>query len=279
MSGVYGTIKPANIDIENDVTIYYNYKENRGHDNISDFTTLNANNLIVASQGTTTINGLYNLKLPLQEFGKKGLYTIYITPKEYSIKIHNVATLVDYPDVRGIIFNMDDLINPNLKVRGGLVGYRVDYGDFSRIITSSNYCAAMSLNGLIKYRLTNNQTSNLLFCTVTPSAANGFNPTDVPDIGTQYMEVKIVNTKFNPVMFEIEMVEHDAETLSYMIGGTQVRNLDNGIFTTYNDNNEIFKQYDTYTIKTQLGKPLYDVKEIRKTIDTSQSYNNIISEE
>jgi hypothetical protein len=75
------------------------------------------------------------------------------------------------------------------------------------------------------------------------------------------------------------MVEHDSETLSYLIGGTQVRNLDNGIFTTYNDNNEIFKQYDTYTIKTQLGKPLYDVKESRSTIDISQNYNNIISEE
>ena len=77
-------------------------------------------------------------------------------------------------------------------------------------------------------------------------------------------------------MLEIEMVDYDIETLSYMIGGSQVRNLENGTFTIYNDNNEIYKQYEAYTIKTQLGKPLYDVKVNKEIIDTSENYNNVI---
>jgi hypothetical protein len=77
-------------------------------------------------------------------------------------------------------------------------------------------------------------------------------------------------------MFEIEMVDHDAETLSYMIEGEQVRNLENGTFTTYNHNKEIYKQYDTFTVKTQLGRPLYDVKANKEVIDSSQNYDNTI---
>ena len=281
MSGIYGTVKPANINITEDVTIYYSYKPNRGYDGLGKFQELSASNLLATTiNGNINIDGLYNLKLPLQTFGKKGIYTIYITPKEHIISLYAVGTLAEYSEVRGILLNIEDLPYPSMMGEGSLVGYRLEYGDFTRIITSSNRCEVIPITGQNKYRLSKaSSNSNLLFCTLTPSAANGFNPSDIPDIGTQGTPVKLVNTKFNPIMFEIEMVEHDAETLSYMIGGTQVRNLDNGIFTTYNDNNEIFKQYDTYTIKTQLGKPLYDVKESRQTIDVSQNYNSIISEE
>lgn len=282
MSGIYGTVKPAKINISEDVTIYYSYKPNRGYDGLGEFAELSPSNLLPASKSENiSIDGLYNLKLPLQTFGKKGIYTIYITPKEYNLSIYAVGNLSEYSDVRGIILNTDDLPNSSMRSNGSLVGYRVEYENFTRIITSCNFCDVIPIQGQNKYRLSKGSTSNsnLMFCTVTPSAANGFNPTDIPSIGSKGTSIKLVNTKFNPIMLEIEMVEHDAETLSYLIGGTQVRNLDNGVFTTYNDNNEIFKQYDTYTIKTQLGKPLYDVKEVKQSIDISQNYNNIISEE
>ena len=118
---------------------------------------------------------------------------------------------------------------------------------------------------------------NLIFCTVTPSSNSVVSNESLP-IGEQLDVVQVTNTKFNPIMFEIEMVEHDAETLSYMLTGTQVRNLDTGILTTYNHNNEIYKQFDTYTFKTQIGKPLYDIKQKRNTIDTTQSYNSVFSD-
>ena len=141
--------------------------------------------------------------------------------------------------------------------------------------TQETHCVSLS-----KYFKRNNIINGkLIFCTVTPSTANGFTANLKPSIGEAGQSVKISNTKFNPIMFEIEMVEHDVETLSYMIEGDQVRNLENGTFTVYNDNHEIYKQYQTYTVKTRLGKPLYDIKIGKDSIDTSQNYNNIIENE
>lgn len=282
MSGIYGTVKPANINIEHDVDIFYSYKPNRGYDNLTTFTKLDASNLIKATvDGTTTIDGLYNLKLPLSIFGNKGIYTIYIKPKEHVLKIEAISELQNYPDVRGVIFKSEDL-GEYLSGNNALVGYRIQYGEtedaFTRIITSSNRCYSVTTVNGTKFSLysTMGGSSSLVFCTVTPSTANSITPNLLPNIGNPMDTVKIANTKFSPIMFEIEMVEHDAETLSYMLEGDQVRNLDTGVFTVYNDKHEIYKQYESYSIKTQLGKPLYDIKVNKNNIDTTQNYNNII---
>ena len=283
MSGIYGTVKPANINIEHDVDIFYSYKPNRGYDSLMTFTKLDASNLIKATvDGTTTIDGLYNLKLPLSIFGQKGIYTIYIKPKEIELTINAVSELQNYPDVRGVIFNAKDM-DDYLTGTNGLVGYRIQYGEteetFTRIITSSNKCFATETVNGIKFNLysTMGGTSSLIFCTVTPSTANSVTPNLTPEIGAMGDKVKLVNTKFSPIMFEVEFVDHDAETISYMLEGDQVRNLDTGTFTIYNDNHEIYKQYETYSVKTQLGKPLYDIKVNKNNIDTTQNYNNVIA--
>lgn len=289
MSGIYGTVKPANINIEKDVEIFYSYKPNRSYENLTTFTKMESSNLIKATvDGTTTIDGLYNLKLPLSIFGDKGIYTIYIKPKEITLSIYAISELQNYPDVRGVIFETKDL-DESLITDNALVGYRIQYGEteenFTRIITSSNLCYATWTTNGNKFSLYNNSgnsganNSKLIFCTVTPSTANSITPNSLPSIGDKGQVVKIANTKFNPIMFEIEMVEHDAETISYMLEGDQVRNLDNGTFTVYNDKHEIYKQYETYSVKTQLGKPLYDIKVNKNNIDTTQNYNNIIGVE
>lgn len=288
MNGTYGTIKPAVVNIEKDVQILYNFKPNRGYDNTKTFVELQPSNLIntyMDSNTTIPIDGLYNLKLPLNIFNMKGIYTIYIKPRELSLNIKAVGTLRDFPDVRGVIFSANDFSESFLKTNNGLVGYRIDYGDgvskYSRIITSSNLCSEVPTNGAAKYVLNTDKNgiggNSFIFCTVSPSIANSFNAGVLPEIGYTDQSVKIVNTKFNPVMFEIEMVDHDAETLSYMLEGDQVRNLENGTFTVYNDKKEIYKQYETYTVKTQLGRPLYDIKANKDVIDTSQNYNNTIA--
>lgn len=283
MNGTYGTIKPAVVNIEKDVQILYNYKPNRGYDNSRTFNELPASNLLntyLANDTTISIDGLYNLKLPLSLFSSKGIYTIYIKPREMEKEIVSIGTLRDFPDVRGVVFNTSDF-DVELTTPNGLVGYRIDYdGGYSRIITSSNKCSIVPTNGSPKYILSSDSNNigagNLIFCTVTPSTANSFSSDTPPTIGSGGDSVKIVNTKFSPVMFEIEMVDHDAETLSYMIEGEQVRNLENGTFTIYNHNKEIYKQYDTFTVKTQLGRPLYDVKANKEVIDSSQNYDNTI---
>ena len=287
MSGIYGTVKPATINVAQDVDILYNYREDRSYSAQSNqtFSRLNASNLVNATtDGTTTIEGLYNLKLPLSIFGKKGIYTIYIKPKEINATIYAVGSIQENTAVRGVIFNAEDL--EGLTGDNALVGYRIEYGDtdnsFTRIITSSNACDIIPNEGKDTFRLYSNSgngtvnSGRLIFCTVTPSSANSFSPNVLPSIGQAGQTVKIYNTKFNPILVEVEMVEHDIETISYMLEGDQVRNLDNGVFTIYNDQKGIYRQYDAYTLKTQLGKPLYDVKAKRNIIDTSQSFDNTI---
>jgi hypothetical protein len=129
-----------------------------------------------------------------------------------------------------------------------------------------------------RYQYTDS-SSNLLFCTLTPCSYGDYSPNVAPNIGTGVEEkdlVAIINTKFSPVMIEIEMVEHDAETITTMLEGDTIMDHDNAIMTHYNDNKEIYQQYDFYEQKNSLGEPLYTVKKKRENIDSSEDYDNII---
>jgi hypothetical protein len=47
-------------------------------------------------------------------------------------------------------------------------------------------------------------------------------------------------------------------------------------FTLYNFSNDIYKQYNLYEVKDRFtGKPLYEVKQERPSIDFSKGYDNI----
>jgi hypothetical protein len=101
-------------------------------------------------------------------------------------------------------------------------------------------------------------------------------PNAVPFIGNPQQEVIITNTFFNPVMLEIEMVEYDEETLAYALYSNQSKSLDDGIYTIYNFTNEIYKQYNLYEVKDQFtGKPLYEVREEKSTIDPTKDFDEI----
>ena len=296
MNGIYGTIKPAYLtagNIQNDVDIFYSYKENRGvNDANSIFKSLGSDCLVPATGQVGSkqeiIPGLFTLKLPLDQFGEKGIYTIYIKPKEIETVIQDVGVLSAYPDVRGIVLKSFGGNDSVLNVNGALTGYRVEYfglagntrsEDFT-IITSSNKCSTIVQNIIstnqkaVRYRF--DDTSDLIFCTVSPSTSPSFNANALPYIGRATETIRLVNTKFEPLLVEVEMVEHDEETLSVLIGGNQIRNLDNGLITTYNFDNEIFRQHEYYTIKETTGRNLYDVKVDRgDNIDTSQDFNEI----
>ena len=72
------------------------------------------------------------------------------------------------------------------------------------------------------------------------------------------------------------MVEHDVETLAYGLFGNQTKGLEDGIYTLYNFDNNIYKQYNLFEIKDRFsGKPLYEVKEERSNIDFTKDFNDI----
>lgn len=286
MNGVYGTLRAANINPLTDVEMFYYYRPTRGtnDENFKHFEPLDSSYLVQSmTNDNTNLVGMYNLRLPLNKFNKKGIYTIYIRPKEEEITLYDVSVLAAYPDIKGVVINSNDI-----NGQTDLSGYRLEYFDkngnrsnITRLITASNHAEPILVSvsdgypKTTRYKLTDT-SSNYLFCTVTPSVSNSYKPNTNPYIGEPGDKVILINTKFNPIMMEIEMVEHDEETLSYMIGGDQVRDRDNGIITLYNNNNEIYSQYDYYTIKNINGEPLRDVKKKREIIDPSQDYDNVI---
>ena len=294
MGALYGTVRSAKIDPINDAELFYFYRPNRSTtaEDFTKFKTLSPSNL-VASHGEVDgqiediLPGLFNLRLPLDVFNDTGIYTVYIRPKEYVTNLLDVSVLADYPDIRGVVIK-------KAAVNGitDLTGYRIEYFDATTkqrtdrafIITSCNFCKPIwvsvtdSVNMPKRYQYTDS-SSNLLFCTLTPCSYGDYSPNVAPNIGTGVEEkdlVAIINTKFSPVMIEIEMVEHDAETITTMLEGDTVMDHDNAIMTHYNDNKEIYQQYDFYEQKNALGEPLYTVKRKRQNIDSSEDYDNII---
>ena len=72
------------------------------------------------------------------------------------------------------------------------------------------------------------------------------------------------------------MVEYDDETLAYALYGNQTKSLDDGIYTIYNFEDEIYKQYVLFEIKDQFtSKPLYEVREELENPDFSKEFGDI----
>lgn len=294
-NGVYGTTIPASIDAS-DIDIYYTYRENLSDSNSENlvYKKLDSNILKQSnrtqenSEADNILEGVYDLELPLSVFNKKGFYNIYIKPKEIRCVISDIGTLAAFNDVRGIVVDTSKISQENRGIfttNNGLVGYRIVYlnptngsrQNYYRLVTSNNKCEPLtqsvsnSNDKIVVYRY--NDSSTLTFITVTPSVSTTFNANALPFIGNISQEVLFVNTKFEPVMIELEMVDHDADTISTMLEGSQLRDLDNGIVTTYNENNEIYHQSQHYTLKEEYtGTPVYEVKKNQKNdIDFGQT--------
>lgn len=287
MNSVYGTSRPANIT-EKDVEIFYHYRPSRSQDDISfkNFKKLDSK-LLSKTLGETEdggntfeLPGIYNLRLPLNIFNNKGIYTIYIKPKEIITNIVDVSTLAAHPNIRGIVINGNSIENELLASNGSLVGYRVEYfsddvrNEEFRIITSNNHCepVAQNLNDPsqkgIRYRF--NESSPLIFCTLTPTSAMSFKSNSIPYIGKATQKIALINTKFEPIMMEVEMVEHDIDTVSTMLEGDQLRNLETNTISTFNNEGGIYHQVACGTITDPDTNKAHDFKVNNKNIDFSE---------
>lgn len=299
-TGVYGTTIPSRVT-SNDVDIFYAYHETRSSDSVENavFTKLPSSILSDAIYDGDTdytdniLEGLYNLKLPMQYFNRVGFYTVYIKPREIPVVISDVSTLSQFPDVKGLVIDTtaieDEAFRSKLSSNNGAVGYRIIYisdtgerQSYFRLVTSNNKCEPViqstseSSNKSYTYRY--NDTSTLSFVTVTPSSAPSFKSNAVPYIGKPTQRVLFVNTLFEPVMLDIEMTRHDMDTLSYMLEGSQLRDLDNGLVTTFDKDNQIYHQSEHYTLKdSATGNPVFEVKRDRgDKIDFSQTLEDKI---
>jgi hypothetical protein len=150
------------------------------------------------------------------------------------------------------------------------------------MVTSSFYCTVVPSNlnnssdRAVRYQYTD-QTTNFLFLTITPSSSPASRPNVVPFIGEPGQKIIISNTFFNPTTIEVEMVEHDATTLSHALYGNQTKAITSGIYTIYDNNDNIYKQYNLYEVKDQFNETLYEVREERDNIDETLNLDNITS--
>ena len=258
-NNTYGTKKPALITSD-DVEIFYHYRPTRNSESndFKSFKKLDSSLLstmnIETNGVTNTLPGMYDLKLPIGVFGNVGIYTVYIKPKEIITNIVDVGTLSAYPNIRGVILsaNSNNDIDETVFNDGELVGYRIEYfeGDKRlrdyRIITSNNRCEPVSSSMTYTYKnaisYSFSESSDLVFCTVTPSVAMPYKSSRLPYIGTTSQKIALINTKFNPVMMEIEMTEHDIESIATMLEGDQIRNLDKALITTFNRDGGLYNQ-------------------------------------
>jgi len=300
-TGTYGTIRPADVSPE-DVEIILNYTPSR--DDTSNFllTKLDAPSILKPYFNNSTtggnadieiLGGLYNLKLPADVFNKIGIYTLYVRPAQIRTTILDCGVLSALPNVRGIVIDLNSVPAQyrNKFVNQGLVGFRVEYlnsdgtkiANFFRIITSSFFCEPVVQNlsntsaKAIRYRYTDNNT-NIIFCTLSPSSSPSNKPNAIPYIGQPNQDIIITNTFFNPITLDIEIAEHDFSTIAIALFGNQSKSIDDGIYTMYDTQNNIYKQYNLYEIRDQFNNLLFEVRQDRgNNIDFSKNFTNIIS--
>ena len=298
--GSYGITRPADMSPE-DVEIIMHYTPSR--DVTEDFVlkTLDAATILTPyfhnnnTGGNTNeiLGGMYNLTLPSTEFNEKGIYTLYIRPAEIRTTITDCGVLSALPNVKGIIVDLNNVDSKfrNKFVAQGLVGFRVEYlnddgtkiPNFYRIVTSSFYCEPVTTNltnssqKSIRYRYVENG-SDLMFCTLSPSSAPSNKPNATPYIGQPDQDIIITNTFFNPITLDIEMAEHDIDTLAIALYGNQTKSMEDGIYTLYDPSNNIYKQYNLFEIRDEFNNLLFEVRQDRgDNIDFSKNFNSVIN--
>ena len=298
-TGTYGTIRPADVSPE-DVEIILNYTPSRDETDNFVLTKLDASSLLKpyfnnantgGNANVEILGGLYNLTLPADQFNKIGIYTLYIRPAQIRTTILDCGVLSALPNVKGIVIDLNAVPSNyrNKFVNQGLVGFRIEYlnsdgtkvPNFFRLVTSSFFCEPVVQNvtnssqKAIRYRYTDSN-SNLLFCTLSPSSAPTNKPNATPYIGQPDQDIIITNTFFNPITLDIELAEHDFSTLAIALYGNQTKSIDDGIYTLYDTNNNIYKQYNLYEIRDQFNSLLYEVRQDRgNNIDFSKNFTNI----
>ena len=289
--GNYGITRPATVT-PTDMEIYYTYAPSRDIAPTIPLQNLSAsqvisrfNDPVANANGISLFDGLYNLQLPVANFSTKGIYTVVIKPRDIKTTIIDCGVLAAFPDTKGVLLDTNSL---GIADVNNLVGYRIEYYDsqgnripnFFRIITSANRTEPVAVNltnttqAAARYRF--NSASNLAFCTLTPGSAPTITPNQFPAIGSPGQAISITNTFFNPIMLEIDMVEYDIETLAIGLFGNQSKSIQDGKYTLYDFQNNIYKQYNLYEIQDQFtNEPLYEVREQVANIDTTKDFNTI----
>jgi hypothetical protein len=292
----YGTIRPATFTAS-DVEMLMVYQQN----NVSTPETptrLDAALVIETIDNPDNVNemlgGLYNIKLNASLFAKGvGIYTIFIDNKKLNggqITIRDCGVLEDV-DIKGLLFDLNDLDGESQALFGqenALVGFKVEYfstdltqgekltPNVHRLVTGNYRVEPVSTSlgnnqsalGL-RYKL--NKASTLVFMTLTPDGVSDIDLSYSTFIGVPLQKVRISNTFFEPTVLRVNLVENDIDTIANGLFGDQTFNNEKSLRTFYDEDGEIFKQFDEYTVKDDFGNDIKKIKKERDQIDFTET--------
>lgn len=284
--GFYGSKKLASCDF-NDVDILYSYSPNR--ETLGNVQLQPLFNNLTSNEFKKMIgaDGLFKLRLPASILNQLGFYTIVIKPKTFQVEIVDCTAIVTN-DNDQIQISKKGIVIPSLQFQksGSLIGYMIEYFDdknekiknFHRIITSSDLVSVASTPGGTNpnsdtYVLDPN--GNRLFITLTPDEQSLISSGQKVDLGKKGQKILISNTFFDPEVIEIEMVDQTVKTLSYGIYGNSTRDLELGIYSIFDENDNLYKQYNLYTRKKKFSNGNVDVKEERQNINQDNNFLNL----
>lgn len=284
--GTYGAVKCADVDF-NDLDILYAYSENRetlGETQFQPLFNSVTNNEFRKMFGG---DGGYRLRLPASVFNKLGFYTILIRPKVFQTQIVDCSFVITNND-QELQISKKGIVIPKLQFQstGSLIGYQVEYFDdndnkiknFHRIITSSDLVSVNPNNNTTNASSTTyvlDSNGNQLFITLTPDEASLITNTISTDLGKAGQKILLSNTFFDPVMIEVEMVDQDVKTLSYALYGNSSRDLGTGVYRIYDENGNIYKEYNLLTQKNEFTNANIDVREERTNINRNQTFDDL----
>lgn len=285
--GIYGTKKMADVDY-NDVDILYTYSPSR--ESIADnqfkpmFSSV-SNNDFLKMFGA---DGAYKLKLPASIFKDLGFYTVLIKPKTFETTIIDCSFIVTETS-EDIQISRKGIVIPKLQFQGtgSLIGYQIEYFDengvkiknLHKIVTGSDPVSpaqntSQSVQGSTSsYVLNENGAS--LFLTLTPDEVSLISNTAKADLGKSGQKILISNTFFDPIMIEVEMVDQTIKTLSYGIFGNSTKDNETGLFSIFDENNNLYKQYNLITRKKRFTNGEVVYKEERTNVNFNQGFNDL----
>jgi hypothetical protein len=293
--GIYGITRPSDVDV-NDVEIYYNYMPDRQTSNNDVFpgeSTWLENLLLPDDEQEddeeNLLEGFYNLRLPADIFTELGIYTIYLRPKVFRYTIEDCGVLAALPTVKGIVLKTGGDFPDTFAQNNALQGYKVEYINADgtklrntvRYVVTSNRVSPITTNvGNTSQRATRytfDDNGSLVFLQLTPSSSSDVKPNALPFIGNVGDTILLSNTFFKPMAIEVELVANTLDTIANIVAGEQIKDVQNGILTYYDENRVITKQFNLFEIKDDVTDvPLYEVKEKRTAIDSSQDFNDVI---
>lgn len=283
--GIHGTVKLADVDF-NDVDVLYAYSPNRESLGDTQFQPLFnsvTNNEFRKMLGA---DGGYKLRLPASIFNRLGFYLLLVKPKTFQTQIVDCSFVVTNNDTE-IQISKKGIVIPKLQFQssGSLIGYQIEYFDdngnkiknFHRIVTSSDLVSVNSNNNSSNASSTTyvlDPNGNQLFLTLTPDEASLISNQSASDLGKSGQQILISNTFFDPTMIEVEMVDQSIKTLSYALYGNSTRDLETGVYSIFNEQGQLYKQYNLLTEKKVFTNGNIDIKEQRTEINNNQNFSD-----